>query len=86
MADVKSAIKGYLGDTRSPMQRMLAMQMASLRGNEEENLNNILKKYPGMSNDLAIAMVRQGLTADTPGLGKITTIDGLAALKNDKVK
>jgi hypothetical protein len=86
MADVKSAIQGYLNDTRSPLQRMMDMQKASLRGNEEENLNNIIKKYPGMTNDLAMAMVKQGLTADTPGLNKITTIDGLASLKSDSVK
>ena len=86
MADVNAAIKGYLTQTKTPLQRMLDMQTASLRGNELDNFNGILKKYPGMSNDLVMSMVRQGLTADTPGLGKITTIDGIAALKNDAFK
>jgi hypothetical protein len=31
-------------------------------------------------------MVRQGLNADTPGIDKITTIDGIAALKMDAFK
>lgn len=86
MADVNAAIKGYLTQSTTPLQRMLDMQAASLRGNELDNFNNILKKYPGMSNDLVMSMVRQGLTAETPGLGKITTIDGIAALKNDAFK
>ena len=86
MADVNAAIKGYLTQDKTPLQRMLDMQTASLRGNELDNFNGILKKYPGMSNDLVMSMVRQGLTADTPGLGKITTIDGIASLKNDAFK
>ena len=86
MADVNAAIKGYLTQTKTPLQRMLDMQTASLRGNELDNFNGILKKYPGLSNDLVMSMVKQGLTADTPGLGKITTIDGIAALKNDAFK
>jgi hypothetical protein len=65
---------------------MLDMQTASLRGDELDNFNGILKKYPGMSNDLVMSMVKQGLNADTPGLGKITAVDGLAALKNDALK
>lgn len=86
MADINAAIKGYLTQTKTPLQRMLDMQTASLRGDEFDNFNGILKKYPGMSNDLVMSMVKQGLNADTPGLGKITTIDGLAALKNDALK
>ena len=86
MADVNAAIKGYLTQSKTPLQRMLDMQTASLRGGELDNFNGILKKYPGMSNDLVMSMVRQGLTADTPGLGKITSIDGIAALKNDAFK
>lgn len=67
MANVNEAIKGYLSDTRTPLQQMLDYKRASLRGNELDNFNNILKKYPGMSKDLVMSMVSQGLTADTPG-------------------
>lgn len=86
MANVNEAIKGYLSDTRTPLQQMLDYKKASLRGSELDNFNNILKKYPGMSKDLVMSMVSQGLTADTPGLNKITTIDGIAALKADSFK
>jgi predicted acyltransferase (DUF342 family) len=86
MADVNAALKGYLSDTTTPLQSMLNMQTASMRGDELDNFNNILKKYPGMSNDLVMSAVRQGLTAETPGLGKISSIDGIAALKTDAFK
>jgi hypothetical protein len=86
MADVNAAIKGYLNQTATPLQRMLDMQTASLRGDELDNFNGILKKYPGMSNDLVMSMVKQGLNAETPGLGKITAIDGIATLKNNALK
>jgi hypothetical protein len=70
----------------TPAQRLMEVQVASLTPQSYSNLTSITNKYPGISNDLAIAMVRQGLNADTPGLGKIATIDGIAALKNDAFK
>ena len=86
MADVNAALKGYLSDTTTPLQSMLNMQIASMRGDELDNFNNILKKYPGMSNDLVMSAVKQGITAETPGLGKISSIDGIAALKTSAFK
>ena len=77
MADKLPVIK------QTPAQRMISIQMGSLKPTDYENFNNITSKYPGVSNDLALSMARAGLTADTPGLNKITSIDGIAALKND---
>jgi hypothetical protein len=71
---------------KTPAQLMMEVQMGSLTPQSFANLNSITNKYPGISNDVAIAMVRQGLNADTPGLNKIATLDGLAALKNEKFK
>lgn len=70
----------------TPAQRLMEVQVSSLTPESLSNLNSITNKYPGISNDVAIAMVRQGLNADTPGLNKIATIDGIAALKNEKFK
>jgi len=78
MADKLPAIK------QTPADRMIAIQMGSLKPSDYDNFNNITSKYPGISNDLILSMVRSGLTADTPGLDKIATIDGIAALKADK--
>jgi hypothetical protein len=67
----------------TPAQRLMQVQMGSLTPQTYANFNSITNKYPGMSNDLVMSMVRQGLDANTPGLDKITTIDGIAALKSD---
>ena len=78
MADKLTVIK------QTPAQRMVSLQMSFLKPTDYDNFNDITNKYPGISNDLALSMTRSGLTADTPGIDKITTIDGIAALKNDK--
>jgi hypothetical protein len=67
----------------TPAQRLMQVQMGSLTPQTYANFNSITNKYPGMSKDLVMSMVRQGLDANTPGLDKITTIDGIAALKSD---
>ena len=67
----------------TPAQRLMQVQMGSLTPQTYANFNSITNRYPGMSNDLVMSMVRQGLDANTPGLDKITTIDGIAALKAD---
>lgn len=67
----------------TPAQRLMQVQMGSLTPQTYANFNSITNKYPGISNDLVMSMVRQGLDANTPGLNKITTIDGIAALKAD---
>ena len=67
----------------TPAQRLMQVQMGSLTPQTYANFNSITNKYPGMSNDLVMSMVRQGLDANTPGLDRITTIDGIAALKAD---
>lgn len=67
----------------TPAQRLMTVQMGSLKPEAYTNFNAITNKYPGMSKDLVMSMVRQGYTVDTPGLSKMTTIDGLSALKAD---
>ena len=67
----------------TPAQRLMQVQMGSLTPQTYANFNSITNKYPGISNDLVMSMVRQGLDANTPGLDRITTIDGIAALKAD---
>lgn len=81
--DLKAIIEASIKSRKSPYQRMMQSQMSSLAPNSLSNFNSIIQKYPGMSNDLVLSMVRQGMTVNTPGLDKITTIDGIAALKAD---
>lgn len=76
-------LKAILEARKNSYQTMMRYSMNSLSPDALNNFNTITQKYPGMSNDLVVSMVRQGLTADTPGINKITTIDGIAALKAD---
>ena len=83
MADIKSIIAQSIKTRQSPADRLIQAQMGSLTPDAFTNFNAISNKYPGMSKDLVISMVRQGYNVNTPGLDRITTVDGLAALKND---
>jgi hypothetical protein len=76
-------LKAILEARKNSYKTMMQYSMNSLSPDALSNFNAITQKYPGMSNDLVVSMVRQGLTADTPNLNKITTIDGIAALKAD---
>lgn len=62
---------------------MVSLEYGSLTPDKTDNFTQIANKYPNISKDLIMAMVKQGLTADTPGLGKIVSVDGIAKLKND---
>jgi hypothetical protein len=83
MADIKDVIANSIATRKTPAQRLIDAQMGNITPETYGNFNAISNKYPGMSKDLIIAMVRQGFDVNTPGLGKITTMDGLAALKTD---
>ena len=65
------------------MRRMVSMQMSNLTPDKFDNFGQISSRYPNMSKDLVMAMVQQGLTVNTPGIGKIVSMDGIAQLKND---
>lgn len=65
------------------MRRMVSMQAATLTPDKFDNFNAITSRYPNMSKDLVMSMVKQGLTVDTPGIGKIVSVDGITQLKND---
>jgi hypothetical protein len=82
-AGIESVIKNFLAEGKTPAQRLIEAQMGSITPETFGNFSAISNKYPGMSKDLVIAMVRQGYNVNTPGLNKITTMDGLAALKTD---
>jgi hypothetical protein len=83
MAGIESVIKNFLAEGKTPAQRLIEAQMGSITPETFGNFSAISNKYPGMSKDLVIAMVRQGYNANTPGLDRITTMDGLASLKVD---
>lgn len=83
MPSLAEIIKNDLATGGTSAERMMKTQLGSLTPKHYADFNSLTNKYPGISKDLAMSMVRQGLNADTPGIDKITTMDGIAALKND---
>jgi hypothetical protein len=77
------AAQAVYNNSQDSLRRKVAIQMNSLTPDMYRNFQDIVNTYPGMSKDLIMAMVSQGLTASTPGIGKIVSIDGIAQLKND---
>ena len=77
------AAQAVYNNSQDSLRRSIAIQMNGLTPDMYRNFQGIVDKYPGMSKDLIMAMVSQGLTADTPGIGKIVSLDGISQLKND---
>jgi len=65
------------------MQGLVNAKIPTLTPDKFNNFNAIAKKYPNISKDLIMGMVEQGIPADTPGIDKIVSLDGIAQLKND---
>ena len=78
------AMQALYANQGEAMNRNIQMAVANLTPDMYSNFNQIVSRYPGMSKDLIMAMVQQGLTVDTPGIGKIVSMDGIAQLKKDQ--
>ena len=88
MADIRKptlspAAQAVYNNSQDSLRRSIAIRMNSLTPDMYSNFQQIVNKYPGMSKDLVMAMVSQGLTVNTPGIGKIVSLDGISQLKND---
>lgn len=77
------AAQALYSNQNDAMKRNIAMTMTTLTPDKYANFNSITARYPNLSKDLVMSMVAQGLNADTPGLGKIASLDGISQLKND---
>jgi hypothetical protein len=78
-----SAAQAVYNNSQDSLRRRIAIQANTLQPAMYTNFEQIVNKYPGMSKDLVMAMVSQGLTVNTPGIGKIVSMDGISQLKND---
>ena len=88
MADTRQptlspAAQAVYNNSQDSLRRRVAVQMNSLTPDMYKNFEEIVNAYPGISKDLVMAMVSQGLTASTPGIGKVVSLDGISQLKND---
>lgn len=59
------------------LNRIINQQMAALNGTEIQNFNSITGKYPFLSKEVVIGLIKAGANADTPGIDKITSLDGI---------
>jgi hypothetical protein len=69
---------------------MVKQQMGALTGMETQTMSEIMNKYPTLSRDVLMALVKAGANANTPGIGNIASVDGVtqavtAAQKLDKI-
>jgi len=81
---ISPALQALYANEGEARNRAIQIQMGSLTADMYKNFYDITSTYPGMSKDLIMSMVKQGLTAKTPGIDKIVSLDGIAQLKKDQ--
>jgi len=68
---------------RDFMANAVQIAQANLSPDKLSNFNQITSKYPNLSKDVVMAMVQANMNANTPGIAKIASLDGVQQLKND---
>lgn len=67
-----------MGNTDNGMlQRLINQEMASLDGSQMANFNSIIAKYPHLSKEVIVGLIKAGANADTPGIGTVANLDGV---------
>ena len=70
--------KNLFSNTDSDMlQRLINQQVATLDGSQHTNFDSIIKKYPHLSKEVVVGLVKAGANSSTPGIDKVTSIDGI---------
>lgn len=59
------------------LERMINQEVASFDGSQHTNFDSIIRKYPHLSKDVIIGLVKAGANADTPGIDKVASVDGI---------
>ena len=65
------------------MDRLIQTEMNTLTPGQYQTFTSFMSRYPNQSKDFIMSAVRMGFSPDTPGIGKLASIDGLAQLKQD---
>lgn len=61
----------------STLQQLINQEISGLDGSQHENFDSIIKKYPNISKEIVVSLVRQGANANTPGIDKVVSLDGV---------
>ena len=59
------------------LSRIINQQMATLDGTQMQNFTSITRKYPFLSKEVVVGLIKAGANADTPGIDKVTSLDGI---------
>ena len=59
------------------LSRLINQSVATLDGSQHSNFNSIIAKYPFLSKEVIVGLVKAGANADTPGIDKVTSLDGI---------
>ena len=61
----------------SVLQQLINQEIAGLDGSQNSNFDSIVKKYPHISKEIVVSLVRHGANANTPGIDKVVSLDGV---------
>ncbi len=78
-------VSGIFDNVQSQLDRVISTEMAMLSPTQFQNFDAWVNAYPNQSKDFIMSAVKLGLKPDTPGIGKITSVDGLSQLKQDLI-
>ena len=59
------------------LARMMQYELIGFDGTQNENFESIVKKYPHLSKEVIVGLVKAGANAQTPGIDKVATVDGI---------
>ena len=79
----KLKITSIFNNPQLQMDRLVQQEMGMLSPAQYQNFQQFTSIYPNQSKDFIMSAVRMGLNAQTPGIGKLASIDGLSQLKQD---
>ena len=68
---------GMFDNAGSVLQQLINQEIAGLDGSQHANFDSIVKKYPHISKEIVVALIRQGANANTPGIDKVVSLDGV---------
>lgn len=68
---------GMFDNAGSVLQQLINQEIAGLDGSQHSNFDSIVKKYPNISKEIIVSLVRHGANADTPGIDKVVSLDGV---------
>jgi hypothetical protein len=59
------------------LARMMEYELISFDGTQHSNFDSIVKKYPHLSKEVIVGLVKAGANAKTPGIDSVASIDGI---------